>query len=219
MFFIKILSSCIKTFCFNFRYLSLRQAIHFPVRIYQGFHIMKMKGKIILDFDWKNEHIVLGHGGSPALQSFSGGMYLDAESSITFRGNAVISEGTVLRCDKGANITIGKNLYFNKNNYIRSSCSVVFGDGCTLGWNNTINTTDGHYFASNDTNSSLIESPIYIGNHVWITTHCILNKGAVIPNGCVVAQGSIITKRAFEENSLIGGIPAKVIKQHIVWKN
>lgn len=93
--YISLLLGYTKTFRFNIRYLPLRQAVHFLIRIYQGFHIMKMKGKIILDFDWKKEFIVLGCCSSPALQTQLYPQFM--------------------------------------------LCNVW--NGCTLGWNNLINTT------------------------------------------------------------------------------
>lgn len=213
---IKLLS-WIKTIYFNFRYLPLKQAFHMPIRIQHGFKVLKMKGRIILNFDCKNGRVLLGYGGSPALQTGNGGLWLDIKSSIVFDGNASIGEGTVIRCEKGAKMEIGENFYCNKNNYFRNSCGMSFGNDCSLGWNNTFNTSDGHYIGAGD-DLKIREEPIVIGNHVWITTHCHFLRGSRIMNDSVVSTASVVCKQFNDDHVIIGGVPAKVIKNNINWE-
>ncbi|TRX15854.1 LbetaH domain-containing protein [Flavobacterium franklandianum] len=59
---------------------------------------------------------------------------------------------------------------------------------------------------------------IVIGDNVWIGCGVKIYKGSVIPNGCIIAFDTIV-KGVFEiENALIGGNPAKVIKEGVSWK-
>lgn len=51
----------------------------------------------------------------------------------------------------------------------------------------------------------------FIGNDVWIGTNVIITRGVKIGNGAVIAAGSVVT-RDVEDYSIVGGIPAKVIK-------
>lgn len=51
----------------------------------------------------------------------------------------------------------------------------------------------------------------FIGNDVWIGTNVIIKRGVRIGNGSVIAAGSVVT-RDVEDYSIVGGIPAKVIK-------
>lgn len=60
-------------------------------------------------------------------------------------------------------------------------------------------------------------APVRIGNHVWIGARAVILKGAKIGDGCIVAAGSLVTK-SFPDNCLIGGVPAKIIKENISWK-
>lgn len=50
-----------------------------------------------------------------------------------------------------------------------------------------------------------------IGSDIWIGCDVLLLPGGEIPDGCVVAARSVIT-RQFPTYSIIGGVPAKVIK-------
>lgn len=58
---------------------------------------------------------------------------------------------------------------------------------------------------------------IRVGNHVWIGSRVTVLKGAVIPNGCVVAANTVVNKEFTEENCLLAGNPAKVVKRNVSW--
>lgn len=61
------------------------------------------------------------------------------------------------------------------------------------------------------------EGPVFIGNHVWVTSECIINKNVKIGNNNVVAQRSVLNKSYESENCLIAGTPAKVVVNNIKW--
>lgn len=202
---------------FNFRYLNLRQAIKMPIRITTNLQIEKLKrGQIIV----KNNNyrsVSIGLGKSPGIQSFKSSIYVETGGSIIFLGTATISQGSVLRCDKNATIEIGDSFYCNCNCYLRSTTQIVFGKDCSLGWKVTLNTSDGHEVWYNGDRIEN-ESPIIIGDNVWLTPECSILKKTVIANCCIVTQKSVVNKKFLEEHCLIGGIPAKIIKKNVNWK-
>lgn len=53
--------------------------------------------------------------------------------------------------------------------------------------------------------------PITIGNNVWIGTRVIIMDGVTIGDNSIVASGAIVTKDV-PPYSIVGGVPAKVIK-------
>lgn len=53
--------------------------------------------------------------------------------------------------------------------------------------------------------------PITIGNNVWVGTRVIILDGVTIGDNSIVASGAIVTKDV-PPYSIVGGIPAKVIK-------
>jgi maltose O-acetyltransferase len=56
-----------------------------------------------------------------------------------------------------------------------------------------------------------IAKPVNIGNDVWIGGNVVILPGVTIGNNCVVAAGAVVTKDV-PDNSLVAGVPAKVIK-------
>jgi acetyltransferase-like isoleucine patch superfamily enzyme len=52
---------------------------------------------------------------------------------------------------------------------------------------------------------------IIIGDDVWIGANAVILPGVTIGNHCVIAAGAVVTKDV-PDNTLVGGVPAKVIK-------
>lgn len=54
--------------------------------------------------------------------------------------------------------------------------------------------------------------PITIGDNCWISANAIILPGVKLGEHVVVAAGAVVTK-SFPDNCLIGGVPAKIIKE------
>jgi len=54
--------------------------------------------------------------------------------------------------------------------------------------------------------------PISIGNNCWIGGNVSINPGVKLGDNVVVGSGSVVTK-SFGDNVVIGGNPARVLKQ------
>jgi acetyltransferase-like isoleucine patch superfamily enzyme len=93
---------------------------------------------------------------------------------------------------------------------------VTIGADCML--SRDINTSDFHSMI--DANLNVRINPakdVKIGNHVWIGNGVYINKGAMLDDDTIVAAKSVVPGKNFEKNSLIGGVPAKIIKSGINW--
>ena len=67
-----------------------------------------------------------------------------------------------------------------------------------------------------DTNKRIDEQgvstkPVVIGDDVWIGANAVILPGVTIGNHCVVAAGAVVTKDV-PDHALVGGVPAKTIK-------
>jgi acetyltransferase-like isoleucine patch superfamily enzyme len=56
------------------------------------------------------------------------------------------------------------------------------------------------------------EEEIVIGNNVWIGCNSVILKGVTVGEGAVIAAGSVVTKDVLT-NTIVGGVPARLIKQ------
>ena len=59
---------------------------------------------------------------------------------------------------------------------------------------------------------------IKIGNHVWLGYDSKILKNTIIEDNCIVGMNSIVTHNV-KANTLVAGIPAKIIRENITWKN
>ena len=54
--------------------------------------------------------------------------------------------------------------------------------------------------------------PIKIGNHCWLAANSVILPGVELGNNVIVGAGAVVTK-SFEKDSIIGGVPAKLIRK------
>ena len=114
-------------------------------------------------------------------------------------------------CDYGYNIHTGKNVFFNFNCCILDVMRVDIGSHVLIGPNVQIYTATHPLDAK--TRNTLLEfaKPVSIGNDVWIGGGAIICPGVSIGNGVVIGAGAVVTK-SVPDNVVIGGNPAKIIK-------
>ena len=107
-------------------------------------------------------------------------------------------EGVHLLASEGANMKIGADCMFSYGIEIRNSDSHGIYDMKTR---RRIN------FSEN----------IEIGNHVWLGMGVSVLPGVTIADGCIVGMKSVVTKPLRQRNSVYAGIPAKKIRENVVW--
>ena len=114
--------------------------------------------------------------------------------------------------DCGKNIHIGRNFTGNFNLTILDIREVWIGDNVMIAPNVLI-TTVGHPLSPKGRREHMaFAKPVRIGNDVWIGGNVTILPGVTIGNNVVVAAGAVVTKD-IPDNTLVGGVPALIIKQ------
>ena len=114
-------------------------------------------------------------------------------------------------CDNGKNIHVGDQFLANYNVTILDIMPVHIGDYVMIGPNTLISTVN-HPIAPKGRREHLgIGKPVTIGNDVWLGGNVTICPGVTIGNNVVVAAGAVVTKNV-PDNSLVGGVPAKLIR-------
>jgi acetyltransferase-like isoleucine patch superfamily enzyme len=110
-------------------------------------------------------------------------------------------------------IKIGDNCSLN-GTVIHARKAVVIGDNCMFGPGVVILDNDSHNTSIDPVcrrTGKIAESPVILGNNVWVGMRSIIMKGVHIGDNSIIAAGSIVT-RDVPSNQLVGGNPATFIK-------
>ncbi|WP_430906523.1 acyltransferase [Maribacter sp. 2-571] len=59
-----------------------------------------------------------------------------------------------------------------------------------------------------------LEKAVVINDNVWIGTRVVILPGVEIGEGSIIGSGAVVTK-SFGPNSVIGGVPARFIKNRV----
>lgn len=119
--------------------------------------------------------------------------------------------------DNPKNVFIGKGTFINYRNTFHTSggnAEIIIGSNCDIAPDCMFMCTS-HLIGKPERRAGKLNyKQIHIGDGCWIGTRSVILPGVSIGDGCVVAAGSVVTKDA-PKNVLIGGVPAKIIRELI----
>jgi acetyltransferase-like isoleucine patch superfamily enzyme len=113
---------------------------------------------------------------------------------------------------KDSIIKIGNNVSTNNNIFICAANCIVIGDNTLIGQNVCIMDHEAHGIEPNKRKTIGIVGEVIIGENVWIGNNVTILKNSKIGKNTIIATGAVVTG-SFPENVIIGGVPAKIIKQ------
>lgn len=142
---------------------------------------------------------------------------LEKGSHLEVRGDFGFAHGCDICVFENAGLTLGGNSYLNEGCEIRCKQRVTIGEDVAIARRVQIWDTDAHILISEDGSKNTVNSPVVIGNHVWVGTGTLILKGVTIGDGSVIAAGAVVN-RDVPPHCLAAGVPAKVIKENIQWK-
>jgi acetyltransferase-like isoleucine patch superfamily enzyme len=192
------------------------------VQIFRGLFLKPfLKSSIGLVFVGRN--VIVRHG-----YQLSAGKNLILEDNvsinalsfngITLGDHVSIAKDSILFCtgviaQKGIGIVIGNRTGISARAYLAGQGGINIGDDVIMGPNVQI-FSENHAFGDLNKiikDQGVIKNEVKIGNNCWIGGGATILSGVTLGDGCVVAAGSVVNK-SFPENTVIGGIPAKTIK-------
>lgn len=137
-------------------------------------------------------------------------------SSLTVNGRFQVFFGASLEVFPHASLSVGRG-YINTGAAIACACSITLGNEVFIGRNVYITDSDHHKILAKDGTVANLPQPVHIGNHVLIGFGAIILKGVTIGDGAVIAAGAVVTSDV-PAGCLAAGVPAKVIREGVVWK-
>lgn len=115
-------------------------------------------------------------------------------------------------------IEIGDDVYIGRgakisaaHATIRIGSKVMFGPNVLIRGGNHNTEVIGKYMFDVKEKRDFDDEDIFISDDVWVGGNSTILKGVKIGRGSILAGGAVLTK-SFPPYSVIGGVPAKVIK-------
>jgi acetyltransferase-like isoleucine patch superfamily enzyme len=149
----------------------------------------------------------------PAYEFFPTLFVLWQKAILRIDGEFKFTTGCRVVVDEGAKLQIGSG-YMNFNGSIACFKSIQIGHGVFIADNVTIRDADNHQMLGA---GHISAQPIAIEDHVWIGMNVTILKGVRVGRGAVIAAGSVVT-RDVPPATLVGGVPAKIIKNDVRWE-
>jgi acetyltransferase-like isoleucine patch superfamily enzyme len=140
---------------------------------------------------------------------------LDILGKLVIEGDVSVGKGCHVIVHKGATCTLKEQCNITGRTNLNIGHRLEIGRGTTIAWGCEFLDRDGHFIQYEGKTER--EGSIIIGDHVWIGSHVKILKGVHVANNSVVAAGSVLTKSFEEENVLIAGNPAKIVRRGVKW--
>lgn len=117
---------------------------------------------------------------------------------------------TPFHTNYGRNISIGENVFINHDCSFLDLGGITIDDGVMIAPKVLIS-SEGHPIELAERNK-LIVGRVHIKRNAWIGANVTILPGVTVGENSVVAAGAVVSKDV-PDNVLVGGIPAKIIKQ------
>lgn len=111
--------------------------------------------------------------------------------------------------DCGKNLRIGRRVFINAGCKFQDQGGITIGDDVLVGHNCVIATLN--HVMDPDRRADMVPAPVKICDKVWIGANVTILQGVTVGEGAVIAAGAVINKDV-PSRSVVGGIPAKVLK-------
>ena len=112
-------------------------------------------------------------------------------------------------CDFGNRVKFDKNVFINHSAILSASGGIEFEDGVSVAPGVRIATIN-HDF--NNRHTIYTYGKVTIKKNAWIGMNATICPGVTIGENAVIAAGAVVTKDV-PDNAVVGGCPAKIIKE------
>lgn len=204
-----------KTIIFNLKYFPLKHALRFPVFISHRVWLDELSGVVKIN-DLRTGAVKIGFGKVGIFDQHRSRTIWQVSGTVEFKGRAHIGHGSKISVS-GA-LIIGDNFCISAESSIIAKSIISIGDDVLISWDSLIMDSDFHDIYDCSENRINPPMPIIIGNKVWIGCRTVILKGVTIADGVVVAATSTVTRPILSPNSIVGGNPARIIREKIKWK-
>jgi len=107
-------------------------------------------------------------------------------------------------------VGVGTNPGINQGCYVQGSGKLYMGDYCIFGPNVGIMSGNHDVY---DNRKSVTDKTTRLGNYCWVGMNSVVLPGVELGDFTIVAAGSVVTKSFPQGYCIVGGNPAKIIRE------
>jgi acetyltransferase-like isoleucine patch superfamily enzyme len=207
----------IKTLYFNFSKFPFATAKKLPVYFYGSVKLKSIKGEITIDAPIRKAMIGFGQPYEIITRS-KRTAELCLDGKMIFKGHIQFGIDYFIHIAEGATLEMGHMSSLGNNGKIICYDKITFGKFARIGFESQIMDSSFHQMIDTQTNEKIpMTAPVRIGNYNYFGNRISVMPDTVTPDYCTVASNSVCNKDYTPEgnNILIGGIPAKLLRQNI----
>lgn len=207
----------IKTLYINLKLFSFKEALKLPVIVFGSCRITSLTGKFIVNVPIKTGLITFGHPFE-IFKKAAFGTELFFDGVWTVNGSICFGIDMKLYIASAGFFEHGNLCTVSAQSKIFCSQKIVFGDYVQIGDESVLLDTNFHDLYDLKENKVIPKSgTIHLGSYVYTGMRGTIKSGTLLPDHTLVASNSLCNKdyTSFGNNILIGGIPAKFIKNEI----
>jgi hypothetical protein len=206
-----------KTVYFNFKKFPFAVAKKLPVFFYGPVKFSSISGTVMIDAPVKMG--MVGFGQPYEMPSVHRGIAeLNFKGTLVLKGKVQFGKDCIIYLAKDAYVEFGHMASLGTLGKIICSKKIVFGDYARVGSESQLIDTNFHKMINTSTGEAYdMVGEIFLGNYNYIGNRVSIMLGTNTPDYCTVASNSLCNKdyTALGNNILIGGYPAKLLKENI----
>lgn len=142
---------------------------------------------------------------------------ISGSRNIKIGNRVIIGNQNWLDAIGDGQIIIGDDVSFSQNVHIAACKLVTINDGCLIG-SDVLITDHDHSFGRSlnvcvpKLRPLVVKGPTILGDNIWVGDNVKILTGVSLGNNVVVAANSVVIS-SFPSDVIIGGIPARIIKE------
>lgn len=208
----------IKTLYFNYKMFPFAVAKKLPVFFYGSVKFNSLRGNITINAP-KITKGMIGFGQNYEMNKRSAKIAeITLDGQLTFKGFSQFGKDYFLNIMEDAYCEMGNMASIGTRGKIICSQKIIFGKYARIGSESQVIDTNFHAMFNTETQEQYeMKGTIILGNYNYFGNRVSVYKDTITPDYITVASHAVLKKdySDISENTMIGGIPAKVIKTNV----
>lgn len=205
------------TYYFNYKKFPYSVAKKLPVFFYGPVKLSSIKGNLKIEAPIKRAMIGFGQPYEMR-KKYQGISELFLKGTFVVKGHIQFGKDYFIYIGEGAYCEFGHLASIGSNGKLICKKRIVLGNYARIGSESQLIDTNFHQMLNTETGEKYpMDGSIEVGSYNFISNRVSIMQKTVTPNYCTIASNTLCNKdySNLGENILIGGIPAKLLKENI----